>query len=182
MVDYSDIGKFQSLKIYNGKNFEKFVYGYINSGIKVQLESKHISLLYGGNIISERPDVYGLLECYTSTGSFIGDVDILLYDEYTHKPLLIISTKTSVRERFYQVAYTYMLYKQKYPNILLWFVTEDSSKTGSEFGTDLNPRQARKVAAYHNIPIYSTNPCTSYSGNVKPFNTLNTDIIRVFCK
>lgn len=160
----------------------------IISHLEEILETHHISILDGHCLSTDRPDVYNRISFRSLNGLFVGDIDIVLYDEYKHEPVLIISTKTSFRERFYESLCTLLMYKVDYPRIQVWVVTNDNGRMSSdkkwhsELGTDISPTKQRQLGAYYHIPIYSRNPQTSFGGGVKPISMLCDDIKRVFCK
>jgi hypothetical protein len=182
-----DVSDDQRKRNESGTALELSTFYNLKKESELKLEEYHMSLLYGKTLKSERPDIWGRMEFYTPGGSFVGDIDIVLYHEYEHKPILIISTKTSLRERLYQVLCTYFMYKEKYPGILVWFVTDDvgrgkNKRWQSELGSEIKPTKPRMLGNRYNIPIFSSNTNTSYGGCVKPISQLSKDIIRVFCK
>lgn len=163
----------QSDRTKSGKQFEKFVFDYID---KTCLSKHNISVFSGSDIQSVRPDIYQKIRLSPACGGFIGDVDILLFDEDIKSPLLIISTKTSIRERLYQVLCTKYMYSGIYPNIQVWFVTKDISN-------ELNyTRQPFKLATYFNIPCYVSRTDGYFGGVVKPLSDLNSDLKHIYCK
>ena len=168
----------QSERAASGYKFEQEIYNYILKVLDIPLKSHNKILLFGGTLKKDRPDIYQKLVFAPTTGGFTGDIDIVMFDESTKIPCLIISTKTSIRERFYQVLCTQYMYSILYPSIRIWFVTKDSQL---EFGTPNTPRQARKMAEYFNIPCYVDNINTTCGGNIKPLSKIVDDIRVVFC-
>lgn len=178
----SDAGQ----RVIDGANLENKVYNDINNALSDKLKEHKKSLHLGRTLRSTRKDIFKKMCIYSINKSFDGDTDIIIYDEKHDIPEMIISTKTSIRERFYQVAYTRYLYREKYPNIEIWFVTNENkgikTKDGSwksELGTEQRPTKPRQLGNYHHIPIFSSNAKTNFGGCVKPYSDLNKEISKV---
>lgn len=173
----------QSARTKSGKAFEKYVFGLI----PVEALNKSGKTAYLGSALKkERPLIATQLTINpTYCGGFLGDVDIVVYDEIAHTPVLIISTKTSIRERTYQVMCTKSMYQRIFPNISVWFVTKNSGeelgKWKDEFGSQQHPLQSRKLVTTYNIPCYVEDQRTIEGGMIKHLSHLNDDIKRIYC-
>jgi len=95
---------------------------------------------------------------------FIGDTDIVVYSKKKRTPIVVISCKTSLRERYTQSLYSARLYRDKYGVTLPFFiVTRD---TDLELGSEKHMRKPRLLADFERVAIYSTNSRTSKGGGV----------------
>jgi hypothetical protein len=53
------------------------------------------------------------MQIFTAFGDVIGDTDIVVYDKKLKKPLILVSCKTSFRERMSQSLFHLFLYQSK---------------------------------------------------------------------
>jgi hypothetical protein len=167
----------QSRRSKNGYNFEKAVFDQISSEIgdndKILLLKPKTQVYLPG---SKRPQRFTCMQITTPYGEIIGDTDIVVYHTKRKLPLMLVSCKTSIRERLAQSMFHWMLYKNKFPDIKLFFVTQDKDE---EFGTMTKPTKNRILAESQNVHCYSTNPKTECTGVVHPFEFLIIDIKRI---
>lgn len=170
--------KSQSERSASGYRYEHEVFSMIPLSV---LHNSGISAYLGRELVSlERRDIRKqIVVAPTMNGGFVGDVDILLYDEIKKQPILIVSTKTSIRERMYQVLCTKTMYQQMYPNIQVWFVTKN---IGNEFGSNDRPKHPRKLVHYYNIPCYIGSGSDETDSIIKDVLEFPVDIVKVFCK
>ena len=167
----------QSRRSKNGAAFEKEVYDHLDKEIgshpKIKLLRPRTRVYLPG---SKRPHELSCMQITTPYGDIIGDTDIVVYHTTRKIPLMIVSCKTSIRERLAQSILHLYLYKKMYPNIKLFFVTLD---TDVEFGTLDKPRKPRILAESENVYCYSTNPLTAMGGCIHPFENMIVDIKRM---
>lgn len=167
----------QSNRSKNGNAFEKEVFDFLMKEIgqhpKIKLLRPRTKVYLPG---SKRPQELSCMQINTPYGDIIGDTDIVVYHTKRGMPLMLISCKTSIRERLSQSIFHLYLYRKKHPDIKLFFVTKDNDL---EFGTMDKPNKTRILAESENIYCYSTNPLTCYGGCVHPFKTMIVDIKRM---
>ncbi len=167
----------QGLRSRGGYSFEKNVYDYLNAEIgnhpKINLLRPRTKAYLPGSV---RPQTFSCMQINTPYGDIIGDTDIVVYHVKRRTPMMLISCKTSLRERLAQSLYHYYLYRKTYPNIKLFFVTEDKSL---ELGSFHKPKKNRILLESENVYCYSTNPQTDFGGCVHPFENMIKDIKRM---
>lgn len=117
----------QSRRVINGNSFEAEVYNYLNQEIgnhpKIKLLRPRTKVYLPG---STRPHTFSCMQVTTTYGDIVGDTDIVVYHVNRRTPLMLISCKTSLRERLAQSLFHLYLYRKKYPDIKLFFVTKDN--------------------------------------------------------
>jgi hypothetical protein len=167
----------QGLRSSGGYSFEKEVFEYLNAEIgshpKINLLRPRTKAYLPG---STRPHTFSCMQITTPYGDIIGDTDIVVYHMTRKKPLMLISCKTSLRERLAQSLFHYYLYRKTYPNIKLFFVTKDKSL---ELGSLEKPNKNRILLESENVYCYSQNVRTKIGGCVQPFNNMIKDIRRM---
>jgi hypothetical protein len=167
----------QSRRSRGGYSFEKAVYDYLNTEIgdhpKINLLRPRTKAYLPG---TTRPHTFSCMQITTPYGDIIGDTDIVVYHTTRKKPLMLISCKTSLRERLAQSLFHYYLYKKTYPNIKLFFVTKDKSL---ELGSLDKPNKNRILLESENVYCYSDNPRTKFGGCVQPFDYMIINIRRM---
>jgi hypothetical protein len=167
----------QGLRSSGGYSFEKEVFEYLNAEIgshpKINLLRPRTKAYLPG---STRPHTFSCMQITTPYGDIIGDTDIVVYHMTRKKPLMLISCKTSLRERLAQSLFHYYLYRKTYPNIKLFFVTKDKSL---ELGSLEKPNKNRILLESENVYCYSQNARTKIGGCVQPFNNMIKDIRRM---
>lgn len=163
-----------------GRKFQNYVYRWIKSELKdprISVLQPNCATVYPKDKKCPRKSLFPCLQIHTPIGSIIGDTDIVIYNKELKKPVIIISCKHSVRERITESLYYKNLYDELYgSNIKLFFVTADPD---TEFGTDTKPTKPRIPAMKEGAFVFSQNPKTSFSGVVKPFDSLISEIYRV---
>jgi hypothetical protein len=175
--DADDNSAAQSRRSRGGYSFEKEVFDYLNAEIgdhpKINLLRPRTKAYLPG---STRPHTFSCMQITTPYGDIIGDTDIVVYHTTRKNPLMLVSCKTSLRERLAQSLFHYYLYKKTYPNIKLFFVTKDKSL---ELGSLDKPNKNRILLESENVYCYSDNPRTKFGGCVQPFNNMIKDIRRM---
>jgi len=161
----------------SGNDFEKEIFDFLEKEIgqhpKIKLLRPRTKVYLPG---SKRPQELSCMQINTPYGDIIGDTDIVIYHTKRNLPLMLISCKTSIRERLAQSIFHLYLYRKKHADIKLFFVTKDNDL---EFGTMDKPNKPRILAESENIYCYSTNPLTCYGGCIHPFETMIVDIKRM---
>jgi hypothetical protein len=167
----------QSLRSKSGYRFEKEVFEYLDDEIgnhpKINLLRPRTKAYLPG---STRPHTFSCMQITTPYGDIIGDTDIVVYHTKRKTPLMLISCKTSLRERLAQSLFHYYLYKKTYSNIKLFFVTKDKSL---ELGTLERPNKNRILLESESVYCYSLNDHTEFGGCVHPFENMIVDIKRM---
>jgi hypothetical protein len=167
----------QAKRSKGGYRFEKQVAEYLDAEIgshpKINLLRPRSRAYLPG---STRPHTFSCMQITTPYGDIIGDTDIVVYHVKRKTPLMLISCKTSLRERLAQSLFHYYLYKKIYPNIKLFFVTKDKSL---ELGTFDRPNKNRILLESENVYCYSQNPHTNIGGCVQPYSNMIIDIKRL---
>jgi len=166
----------QSKASKSGNDFQHQIFQKIISEIKdpkFMILQPRSSVYLPGN--EKRPRHFSCLEIVTPIGSFIGDTDIVIFNKLRHKPVLIISCKTSVRERITQSLYYSRLYRDKYGLIPFFLITKDVK---GEFGTEKKAGKARILAEHERMWVFTENIKT-IGGCVKPLDSLIQEIWRV---
>ncbi|HNX17635.1 MAG TPA: BsaWI family type II restriction enzyme [Methanoregula sp.] len=160
-----------------GYKFEKEVFEYLDAEIgsnpKINLLRPRSRAYLPG---STRPHTFSCMQITTPYGDIIGDTDIVVYHVRRKTPLMLISCKTSLRERLAQSLFHFYLYRKIYPNIKLFFVTKDKSL---EMGSIEKPNKNRILLESENVYCYTQNPNTKTGGCVKPFGNMVIDIKRM---
>lgn len=175
----------QQKRTVEGNAFEVVVYDMISQKTKECLYKNGKTIYLGKKLGSfGRNDIRKQMTFDPAINEgFVGDIDIVIYDEELKRPDLIISTKKSSRERVYQVAFTLQLYREVFPKIQLWYVTNDNVEKNPEFGTIDKPNKPRQLALHLNMPCYVNAERENYFGGVvKPIALLDSDIVKVFCR
>jgi len=167
----------QSRRSKNGYSFESEVYDYLNNEIgnhpKIKLLRPRTKVYLPG---STRPHTFSCMQITTTHGDIIGDTDIVVYHVKRNTPLMLISCKTSIRERLAQSLFHLYLYRKKYSDIKLFFVTKDNDL---ELGTLKKPNKNRILIESEGVYCYSQNPLTEIGGGVHPFENMIVDIKRM---
>lgn len=167
----------QSKRAKSGNEFEHEIYDYLSNELK---DNSKIKLLRPRTQVylpgSKRPHELSCMQITTPYGDIVGDTDIVVYHTKRGIPLMIVSCKTSIRERLTQSIFHLYLYRKKYPDIKLFFVTKDNDL---EFGTIKKPNKNRILAESENVYCYSKNPSTEYGGCIHPFDSMIVDIKRM---
>jgi len=161
--------KAQSLRSGTGHSYQNDVYDRLCHGLK---NMPLIDVVKPGATASALPS----LLMRSSIGTFIPDIDIVVVNKVTRNPFVIISTKTSIRERLTGTFYTKRVMSDKYPGIPVILVTCDKDL---EFGTLDKPRRPRIECAYENIIVYSDNPDTELGMGIKSTDDLISDILKM---
>ncbi|MDD1703197.1 MAG: BsaWI family type II restriction enzyme [Methanoregula sp.] len=160
-----------------GNKFELEVYEYLNKELgdhpKIRLLRPRTQVYLPG---SRRKCPFCCMQINTSFGDIIGDTDIVVYHVKRNTPLIIVSCKTSIRERLASSLYNLHLYRKKYPDIKLFFVTKDNDL---EFGKEKKPNKNRILAISEGIFCYSQNPKTDFGGCIHPYENMIVDIKRM---
>jgi len=160
-----------------GNKFELDVYEYLIRELgdhpKIRLLRPRTQVYLPG---SKRKCPFCCMQINTPFGDVIGDTDIVVYHVKRNTPLIIVSCKTSLRERLASSLYNLHLYRKKYPDIKLFFVTKDNDL---EFGTEKKPNKNRILAISEGIYCYSQNPKTDFGGCIHPFDNMVIDIKRM---
>lgn len=126
----------QSWRAFKGKNFEKLVMYIIkeeveNLGLKV-IDGNYLERSTGANLAIEDNKVKrNLLIHYGEFGSFLPDVDLVIYDPRGPKVLAVISNKITLRERIAQTGYWKIKLSQDEltKSIKVFFITPDEDRT-----------------------------------------------------
>jgi len=167
----------QSRRSKGGYSFEKEVFEYLYTEIgnhpKINLLRPRSKVYLPG---SKRPHTFSCMQITTSHGDIIGDTDIVVYHVKRKLPLMLISCKTSLRERLAQSLFHYYLYRKNYPNIKLFFVTKDNSL---ELGSLEKPNKNRILIESEGVYCYSQNSQTQFGGCVHPYENMIVDIKRM---
>jgi len=167
----------QSHRSKNGNDFEREIFDYLEKEIgshpKIKLLRPRTHVYLPG---TKRPHTFSCMQIMTPYGDIVGDTDIVVYHIKRETPLMLISCKTSIRERLTQSIFHLYLYRKKYSDIKLFFVTKDSDL---ELGTMKKPNKNRILAESENVYCYSKNPNTGFGGCIHPFETMIVDIKRM---
>jgi hypothetical protein len=167
----------QSRRSKGGYSFEKEVFDYLKAEIgnhpKINLLRPRSRVYLPG---STRPHTFSCMQITTTYGDIIGDTDIVVYHVKRKIPLMLISCKTSIRERLAQSLFHLYLYRKKYPDIKLFFVTKDNDL---ELGSIAEPNKNRILLESESVYCYSRNPETELGGCVHPFESMVVDIKRM---
>jgi hypothetical protein len=168
----------QARRVNNGNKFENEIYEYLQREIG---ENKRIILLKPKTHVyppgSEKPPEFSCMQIFTAFGDVIGDTDIVVYDKKLKKPLILVSCKTSFRERMSQSLFHLFLYQsKKHKDLKLFFVTQDPDL---EFGSKDHPRKWGVIAADLGVYCYSQNPNTECWGTIYPFDNMIKDLKRI---
>jgi hypothetical protein len=168
----------QSRRVTNGNEFEREIFDYLKSEIgdnpKIMLLQPRTHVYPPG---SERPHTFSCMQITTAWGDVIGDTDIVVYHKKRQKPLILISCKTSLRERIAQSLFHWFLYRDMgHTDLKLFFVTRDPDL---EFGTKERPRKWGVLANSLGVYCYSQNPLTECWGTIQPFEHMIADLKRI---
>jgi hypothetical protein len=167
----------QSRRSKNGNEFEKEVFEYLQNELgsepKIKLLRPRTQVYLPG---SKRPQELSCMQINTPYGDIIGDTDIVIYHMKRNIPLMLVSCKTSIRERLSQSIFHLYLYRKKHPDIKLFFVTKDNDL---ELGSTTRANKNRILAESENVYCYSQNPLTEFGGCVHPFKQMIVDIKRM---
>jgi hypothetical protein len=167
----------QSKRSKDGHEFENFIFNILERELginpKIKLLRPRSQVYLPG---SKRPHELSCMQITTPYGDIVGDTDIVIYHTKRGLPLMIISCKLSIRERLSQSIFHLYLYRKKYPDIKLFFVTKDKDL---ELGTLAKPNKNRILAESENVYCYSLNKETCFGGCIHPFETMITDIKRM---
>ncbi len=160
-----------------GSSFEEEVFNYLNKELG---DNPKIRLLRPRTLVylpgSKRKCPFCCMQINTPFGDVIGDTDIVVFHVKRNIPLIIVSCKTSLRERLASSLYNLHLYRRKYSDIKLFFVTKDNDL---EFGTEKKPNKNRILSISEGIFCYSQNPKTDFGGCIHPFEYMIIDIKRM---
>jgi hypothetical protein len=165
----------QRTRTYNGLEFEREIFEYVRDKLK---DVPYLTVAFGKRLATDYPEVRRLLLLHTPAKSVSVDADVIIIDNRINQPVVIVSCKTTARERPYQSFYCARVYRSMYPRLVFCFVTEDNDKRGPEWGTDEKPRLHRVLCTYENIFVYSRSPRTKLGGCVRKFSDLIPDIKR----
>jgi hypothetical protein len=162
----------------SGEEFEREIFEYIKKEIgdhpKITLLQPRTHVYPPG---SKRNYEFSCMQIKTANGDVIGDTDIVVYHKTHKKPLILISCKTTFRERMAQSLFHWYLYRQElHSDLKLFFVTTDRDL---EFGTKERPKKWGVLAAYLNVYCYSKNPKTEHWGTIYPFENMIVDLKRM---
>ena len=168
----------QSRRAISGNKFEREIFEYLKKEIG---DNPKISLLQPKTHVyppgSKRLHEFSCMQIMTPLGDVIGDTDIIVYHNTKKKPLILISCKTSLRERMSQSLFHLFLYKSlKYTDLKLFFVTKDPDL---EFGTKKRPKKWGVLAAFLGVYCYTQNPLTECWGTIYPFEYMIRDLKRI---
>ena len=126
----------QSWRAFKGKNLEKLILYIIKDEVeKLELkavEGNTLELTNGKNLSEELNRVKrNLLIDYGEFGSYLPDVDIIIYDPKNYEIIAVISSKVTLRKRIAQTGYWKIKLSQDKvtKNIKVFFVTPDEDKT-----------------------------------------------------
>ncbi|MGC8483835.1 MAG: BsaWI family type II restriction enzyme [Thermodesulfobium sp.] len=126
----------QSWRAFKGKNFEKLVMYIIKEevealGLKV-IDGNYLERATGANLSIEDNKVKrNLLIDYGKFGSFLPDVDLIIYNPRGPNVLAVVSNKITLRERIAQTGYWKIKLSQDEltKSIKVFFVTPDEDGT-----------------------------------------------------
>jgi hypothetical protein len=167
----------QGLRSKKGYDFEMEVYDYLKNEIgnhpNIRLLRPKTQVYLPG---SKRNYSFSCMQITTSFGDVVGDTDIVVYHQKQKTPLMLISCKTSLRERLASSLYNLHLYRKKYPDIKLFFVTQDNDL---ELGKLKKPNKNRILVLSEGIYCYSKNPKTEFGDSIYPFENMIIDIKRM---
>ncbi|MFA4850874.1 MAG: BsaWI family type II restriction enzyme [Methanoregula sp.] len=167
----------QGLRSKKGYDFETEISDYLASELGneplIRLLRPRTKVYLPG---SKRNYDFSCMQITTSFGDVIGDTDIVVYQQKRATPLMLISCKTSLRERLASSLYNLHLYRRKYPDIKLFFVTNDNDL---ELGSPEKPNKNRILVLSEGVYCYSKNPKTKFGPSVYPFENMIIDIRRM---
>jgi hypothetical protein len=162
----------QSERNKHGNRYEREIYEFVLEGLK---NDPTIEVTSPGKTSKNKE-----LRVVTQLGSFIPDVDILISDKKSGIPIIVISTKTTLRERVALTAYALRLLRDRHPKLIGILVAECKDefekKSGKlktpELGSDSNPNRPRIAALYENIRIFVDNEKIPLGIGVRPRSEL----------
>jgi type II restriction enzyme len=126
----------QSWRAFKGKNLEKLIIHIVRD----EVESLGLKIVNGntlertgaGNLSEELSQVKrNLLIDYGEFGSYLPDVDIIIYESKNRNVIAVLSSKVTLRERIAQTGYWKIKLSQDEvtKHIKVFFVTPDEDKT-----------------------------------------------------
>jgi len=126
----------QSWRAFKGKNLEKLVLYIIQDeierlGLKI-IDGNYLERSNGRNLSVEENKVKrNLLVDFGKFGSFLPDVDLVVYDAKDCKVIAVLSSKVTLRERIAQTGYWKIKLSQDKitENIKVFFITPDEDHT-----------------------------------------------------
>lgn len=126
----------QSWRAFKGKNFEKLVMYIIKEeveelGLKV-IDGNYLERSSGSNLSREDNQVKrNLLIDYGEFGSFLPDVDLIIYEPSNYRVIAVVSNKITLRERIAQTGYWKIKLSQDEitKSIKVFFITPDEDGT-----------------------------------------------------
>jgi type II restriction enzyme len=126
----------QSWRAFKGKNLEKLVIHIIKDeveslGLKI-VEGNTLERKNSNNLSEELNRVKrNLLIDYGEFGSYLPDVDIIIYEPKTYEVIAVLSSKVTLRERIAQTGYWKIKLSQDKvtKHIKVFFITPDEDKT-----------------------------------------------------
>jgi len=171
----------QSWRAFKGKNFEKI----IEHIIRTEIEELGLKLI-NGNILEKTTSKNlskelgivkrNLLVDYGEFGSFLPDVDLILYNPSDYSILAVVSIKVTLRERIAQTGYWKIKLSEDEvtANIKVFFITldEDGALSNSE-----SKRKARAIVEIDTDGSYIMSEAViAESDKVKLFDKFLHDI------
>lgn len=171
--DSSKNSEAQARRAKHGRDYEIAMFNFVSEGLK---ELDNIIVLHPGTKANGVPNI----QTNTHLGPFIPDIDILIVDKATKMPRVVISVKTSMRERITGSLYSFRLLRDKNPSldciVALEGAREYDSKTNKpkplELGSDEKPTRPRQEAIYENVRIFVDNPEIKMGIGVRPRSEL----------
>lgn len=177
----------QSWRAFKGKNLEKLVIHIIkdeveNLGLRI-VDGNELEKTNSSNLSKELNRVKrNLLVDYGEFGSYLPDVDIIIYNPKDCKVIAVISSKVTLRERIAQTGYWKIKLSQDKitKGIKVFFITPDEDKT-------LSIRQpAKKGRAIVEIDTDGSYVMSEEeieeSGKVKKFDKFILDLRGLLCQ
>ena len=174
----------QSWRAFKGKNFEKLVLHIIKEeveqlGLRV-VDGNYLERSSGSNLTYEDNKVKrNLLIDYGEFGSFLPDVDLVIYNPIGYSVVAVVSNKITLRERIAQTGYWKIKFSQDRTTELIkvFFVTPDEDGTL----TKRNPlKKGRAIVEVDTDGSYiMTEENIEESNRVKKFDKFIPDLRRL---
>ena len=166
----------QSKASRSGNAFQREIYKMILDQVKdpnLSVNQPSTTIVKAGKK-KRKGKQFPCLLIHTPIASFIGDTDIVVFNKRKQVPAVIISCKTSIRERIAQALYSARLYRAQHgENLPFYLVTRDP---GLEFGSEQKPKKALVMVWHERISVYTMNPRTVTGGPIRPIDQLIPDI------
>ncbi len=126
----------QSWRAFKGKNLEKLVLYIMTDevealGLKI-IDGNYLERSDGKNLTKEENEVKrNLLVHFGEYGSFLPDVDLVIYEPKERRVIAVVSSKVTLRERIAQTGYWKIKLSQDKvtKNVKVFFVTPDEDHT-----------------------------------------------------